>query len=289
MDSTELGQVFSATRVEYEQIAPVVWDPAGTAVVKLTAPSPGARVLDACCGIGSSAIPAAEAVGPSGTVDAVDLAGGLLELGRERAAEAGLSNIRFVEADVTTWEADGEGGEGYDLVQCVYGVFLLPDMDAGSAHLARLVRPGGRFAVAVWRGGAMEAYAKTLHEVVQRYRPPQEEQPEQPEGQDEDGRERPKLGAPIERVNRPDLLRPWLESLGLAEVEVHTIERSVPLDADLAWRMVLGSGYRATLTGMDADTVAAFRTDLIALLTERGLIDTVDLSTLIGIGTRATA
>ena len=44
----------------------------------------GARVLDVCCGTGSSAIPAAELVGPSGFVIGIDLADRLLALARER-------------------------------------------------------------------------------------------------------------------------------------------------------------------------------------------------------------
>jgi ubiquinone/menaquinone biosynthesis C-methylase UbiE len=50
--------------------------------VQRTKPQPGERVLAACCGIGSSAIPAAHAVAPDGSVDAVDIAGALLTHGR---------------------------------------------------------------------------------------------------------------------------------------------------------------------------------------------------------------
>jgi 2-polyprenyl-3-methyl-5-hydroxy-6-metoxy-1,4-benzoquinol methylase len=50
----------------------------------------GAKILDAACGTGASALPAAETVGPGGEVIAVDLAEKLLSLGRTKASAPGL-------------------------------------------------------------------------------------------------------------------------------------------------------------------------------------------------------
>jgi ubiquinone/menaquinone biosynthesis C-methylase UbiE len=63
----------AALRRAQDHASSLLWDPLGEAYVDLVAPAPGDRVLDACCGAGASAIPAARAVGASGTVDAVDL------------------------------------------------------------------------------------------------------------------------------------------------------------------------------------------------------------------------
>jgi len=49
----------------------------------------GAHVLDVCCGSGASAMPAAKAVGSTGTVIAVDLAERLLTLGRAKQKQLG--------------------------------------------------------------------------------------------------------------------------------------------------------------------------------------------------------
>ncbi|MFC7565615.1 class I SAM-dependent methyltransferase [Actinomadura namibiensis] len=68
-------------------------------------------------------MPAARAVGATGRVDAVDLADGLVEPGRRRAAAEGLDQVRFHAADVTEWSGPGS----YDLVLCGYGIFFLPD------------------------------------------------------------------------------------------------------------------------------------------------------------------
>ncbi|TDD06284.1 class I SAM-dependent methyltransferase [Nonomuraea deserti] len=128
--------------------------------------SPGSeRVLDVCCGAGASAIPAAKAAGPEGHVDAVDLAGELLAHGRRRAAAEGLRGVRFVQADATTWE-----DHPYDVVQCVHGVFFLPDMDASASRLTGLLAPGGRLVVTAWAQGAMEGFGRLFAEAVARVR-----------------------------------------------------------------------------------------------------------------------
>jgi len=59
----------------------------------------GDRVVDAGCGFGDTAIELARLVGPTGSVLAVDCCDGFLEYGRRDASAAGLSNVRFLEAD----------------------------------------------------------------------------------------------------------------------------------------------------------------------------------------------
>jgi ubiquinone/menaquinone biosynthesis C-methylase UbiE len=125
-----VGDHFDAGHDHFDALTGPLWDPVGQATVAVTRPVPGERVFDACCGAGASAIPAAEAVGPDVRVDAVDLADRLLDLGRARAA--GLPQLSFHHADVTTW-----AGGPYDAVQCVLGLFFLPDMTAGLRAMAR--------------------------------------------------------------------------------------------------------------------------------------------------------
>jgi SAM-dependent methyltransferase len=266
MNVTELATTFNATHEEYARIAPLLWDPPGAAMARHTAPAPGDRILDACCGIGSSALPAAQAVGPDGHVDAVDIAGTLLTKGRAMAECLGLTNIRFIEADVTSWKPDGER---YDLVQCAFGVFLLPDLDRDTAHLISLLRPGGRFGVTVWAKGALESIGRAIYEVATRHRPEQDR--------------RPVSGRAIERIDTEPLLDAWLTSLGLHDIRVHRDAGGIPLTAETSWALVLGSGFRGLLAGFDATTVAVVRTEFLTTLAERG-VDSADTTVLTGIG-----
>jgi len=75
-------------------------------VLRAAGIAPGMRVLDLGTGLGHVALMLAEMVGPSGSVVAIDQSAAAIEVAAERAAAAGASNVRFAEADVTTWRDD---------------------------------------------------------------------------------------------------------------------------------------------------------------------------------------
>src|SRR5499427_5491998 len=101
------------------------WDYFGRRTIELASLPSGSRVLDVCCGTGASALPAAEAVGPTGNVIGVDLATGLLELARAKAAQRGLSNVEFEVGDMLSLRFPVAS---FDAVVCVFGIFFVPDM-----------------------------------------------------------------------------------------------------------------------------------------------------------------
>ncbi|MEO3814717.1 class I SAM-dependent methyltransferase [Sphaerisporangium sp. B11E5] len=265
MKPDQIAAIFDATDAEFAELSPVLWDPIGAATVKAAEVRQGDRVLDVCCGAGAAAIPAAVTTGPTGAVHAIDLAGSLLAQGRRRAATHGLRNVRFVNADATTWTTDTP----YDVALCVHGVYFLPDMDGSVTRLTGLLTPGGRFAVTTWARGALEEYAKVLRAAVEKAR-----------------------GAPVPapsgsasfvRISTEQGLAGWLTERGLDDVRVTQIPMSVSLTPELAWLLVTGSGFRGMLTGLDAATVSAVRTDLLTGLRAAG-VDEVDTSILIGVG-----
>src|SRR5919108_6030932 len=71
-------------------------------MVELADVEPGSRVLDVAAGYGEPSLSAARIVGPEGSVVATDISAGMLAYGRERAADAGLDNIEFVESDAVS-------------------------------------------------------------------------------------------------------------------------------------------------------------------------------------------
>lgn len=257
---------FDAAAEDFVRLAPRLWNPLGQILVDHTAPRPWERVLDACCGAGASALPAARAVGAGGCVDAVDLSRLLLEHGR-RAAWA-LPQARFAHGDVSTWQP---AGGPYDLVQSAYGVFFLPDMDAGGRHLVSLLHFGGRFAVQTWRRSALADYGRCLFAAVS----------------DELQRpiERPPSAAARERIDSQEKLGQWLTSLGLVGVRVKDMPFVQPLTPGLAWDLVLGSNWRHLLMGLDPAAALRIRDGLLARIKERNLTE-LDAGSLVGIGVR---
>ena len=103
------------------------WHHYGRRTVELGGVRTGERVLDLCCGTGASALPAARAVGATGSVLGVDLTPALVQVARANAAYQGLTQARFEAGDITALTfAPGS----FDVVQSVFGIFFLPDMAA---------------------------------------------------------------------------------------------------------------------------------------------------------------
>jgi ubiquinone/menaquinone biosynthesis C-methylase UbiE len=123
------------------------WARYGERTIERLRLKPSATVLDVACGTGASALPAAVAVGPSGRVIGVDLADKLLTLARQKARRRGLANVEFRQADMTML---GYPDGTFDAVVCVFGVFFVKDMEALTAELWRMVKPGGRLAITTW-------------------------------------------------------------------------------------------------------------------------------------------
>src|SRR5215210_3356452 len=90
---TRAATAYNAASDHYDDPANSYWERYGRRTVERLNLKPGSRVLDVCCGSGASAIPAAEAVGPSGSVLGIDLAEKLLDLARAKAKRRGLDNV----------------------------------------------------------------------------------------------------------------------------------------------------------------------------------------------------
>src|ERR1700738_1740202 len=91
----QLEKTYNAAADHYGHPALSFWDRFGKRTVERLPLASGMNVLDVCCGMGGSALPAAERVAPTGSVLAVDLAQNLLDRGTQRAKERRLTNIEF--------------------------------------------------------------------------------------------------------------------------------------------------------------------------------------------------
>ena len=101
---------------------------------------PGASVVDVGCGIGTVVAWLCGAVGPAGSVVGLDISADQLAVASASAAERGLANVRFVEADAY---ATGLPRASFDLVCCWSLLSHLEDPAAAVREMAALVRPGG--------------------------------------------------------------------------------------------------------------------------------------------------
>ncbi len=113
----------------------------------LLALRPGMRVLDAGAGPGRLTIPFAEAVGPDGSVTALDVQPRMLEIVRQRAAERGLRNVRLLLADLGQGTLAVFEPASYDRAVLVHVLGETRDPAAALCEVVAALVPGGRLAI----------------------------------------------------------------------------------------------------------------------------------------------
>jgi ubiquinone/menaquinone biosynthesis C-methylase UbiE len=104
----------------------------------------GETVLDLGSGAGADVLISARRVGASGRAIGLDMTDEMLELARDNAAQAGVGNVEFVKGyieDIPLPDAS------VDVVISNCVINLAGDKARALAEAARVLRPGGRFAV----------------------------------------------------------------------------------------------------------------------------------------------
>ena len=99
---------------------------------------PGAAAIDVACGTGKLSAALADAVGPFGRVEGVDLSPGMVERAQHTYADRVQLRFRVGNALALPFD-DGE----FDAATIAFGLRNLVDFGAGFRELARVVRPGG--------------------------------------------------------------------------------------------------------------------------------------------------
>ena len=110
--------------------------------------SPGQRVVDLGCGVGPTTFELAARVGASGEAVGVDISEDMLAGARQAAERAGVTNVRFVLADVQEHDL-GEGA--FDAAFSRFGVMFFADPVAAFTNIRRSLCAGGRLSFAAWQ------------------------------------------------------------------------------------------------------------------------------------------
>jgi SAM-dependent methyltransferase len=121
--------------------------PVSTWMIEQLALQPGHQLLELAAGPGDTGFLAAELVRPGGTVISSDASEAMLEVARERAQRMGVDNVEFKRLELEWIDLPTAS---VDAVLCRFGVMLSLDPDAALREVRRVLRPGGRAALAVW-------------------------------------------------------------------------------------------------------------------------------------------
>ena len=111
---------------------------------------PGQRLLELAAGTGDTGLLAAELIEPGGELISSDFSPEMLQVAQRRAEELSVRNVRFKQIDAAT-SIDVEAGT-IDGVLCRWGYMLMADAENALRETRRVLRPGGRLALAAWAG-----------------------------------------------------------------------------------------------------------------------------------------
>jgi SAM-dependent methyltransferase len=137
--------------------------PVSSWMVDAIGPQPGHTVLDLAAGIGDVGFLAAEMIEPGGTLITSDFVPEMLSAAQRRAERLGIRNVRFRQIDA---QAIDQPAATLDAVLCRWGYMLMDDPEAAVRETRRVLRPGGRLALAAWTAAEDNRWSSAPVEVL---------------------------------------------------------------------------------------------------------------------------
>jgi ubiquinone/menaquinone biosynthesis C-methylase UbiE len=147
----EIAEAIAPTWERRRAEVEAVMTPVRDWMLRELSPRAGDTVLELAAGVGETGFNTATVVGEHGRVICSDFSPAMLDAARRRGAERGLENVdyRVIDAEQIQLETDSVDG-----VLCRLGYMLMADPAQALTETRRVLRPGGRLALAVW--GSME-------------------------------------------------------------------------------------------------------------------------------------
>jgi ubiquinone/menaquinone biosynthesis C-methylase UbiE len=217
--------MFDALSATYDQSGVPFFTTIARGLVERLDPRPGERAADLGAGRGAATFPLAEAVGPGGRVDALDVAPGMVRLTSEVAAARGLDHVQVHHGDASD---PALPAASYDVVAASLVVFFLPRPEEALPRWLGLLDEGGRLGMATFR--PWSGTWQTIEDLFAEY---------------DDDPGRPSTTAMPEVYETDEGVEGLLRDAGAADVRTDTLRIEVPFRDVEQWRAwSLGTAMR---------------------------------------------
>jgi SAM-dependent methyltransferase len=211
-------------------------------------PQPGQRVLELAAGTGDVGFLAAELVAPGGALICSDGAEAMIEQARQRAAELRVANVEFKQLELEWIDLEAAT---VDAALCRWGYMFALDRAAAFRETRRVLKPGGRLALATWAAIERNPWAALRVEALEA-----------------EGHPPPPPPGPFD-LGSEELLGELLADAGFMEIETAPIEVAFTHDdLDDYWRTTtsVSRHFAQLVESLDEAAVAALRARLDQLV-----------------------
>jgi len=142
---------------------PHIFDPWARVLLELQPPRPGDRVLDVATGPGTVARQAAVLAGPEGHVTGVDVSPAMLGVARAWRPQDGAAPIEYIESSAAEVPLPDSS---FDVAYCQQGLQHMTEPEAALREMWRLLKPGGRMAIAAWTSSPFQRFRQIVGQLV---------------------------------------------------------------------------------------------------------------------------
>jgi ubiquinone/menaquinone biosynthesis C-methylase UbiE len=192
--------------------------PVSSWMIDRTAPQVGQTVLELAAGIGDTGFLAAELVQPGGTLITSDKSPEMLTAAQRRAEALGIRNVRFKQIDASQ-PIDVEAAS-IDIVLCRWAYMLMDDPENALQETRRILRPGGRVALAAWAGAEDNRWSSLVFDLLLERGAIEPDEPES--------------GGQFAWADK-QIIVDHIENAGFVEYEVETVDFTVQYPSIEGW------------------------------------------------------
>ncbi|MBS1523444.1 MAG: class I SAM-dependent methyltransferase [Bacteroidetes bacterium] len=224
--------------------------PMGDAIIDKLQVKEDDIVLDIAAGTGEPGLTIA-AITKNGRVTGTDLAGDMLKIAEANALAKGLKNYNTKTADVCELPFEANT---FTKISCRMGFMFFPDMQLAANEMYRVLKPGGRLAIAVWAGPDKNIWYTAMASVMNKYIETPPSAPDAPG---------------MFRCAAPRVMTSVFAQAGFKHVGEQELTGKVDfVDADTYWRnrTELSETLVAALAKLDDAKVAAIKNEVYAII-----------------------